>query len=70
MTQFRKQILFFVKKMTYFHGFEADGIFPNAFLTLRHKMPKSPIVRLPAILLDFANHPSGETDCIYEANVK
>ncbi len=37
---------------------------------LRCKMLKSSIARLPAILLDFTNRPSGETDCIYEANVK
>ncbi len=33
-------------------------------------MLKSPIARLPAILLDFINRLSGETDCIYEAKVK
>ncbi len=37
---------------------------------LRCKMLKSPIARLSAILLELINHPSGETDCIYEANVK
>ncbi len=37
---------------------------------LRRKMLKSPIVRLPSILLDFINRPSGGTDFIYEANVK
>ncbi len=30
------------------------------------KMLKSPIARLPAILLDLINCPSGETDCIHE----
>ncbi len=28
------------------------------------------IAQLPVILLDFINRPSGETDCIYDANVK
>ncbi len=37
---------------------------------LRRNMLKSPIARLPAILLDFINCPIGETDWIYEANVK
>ncbi len=37
---------------------------------LRRKTLKSPIARLPAILLDFVNRPSGETDRIYDANVK
>ncbi len=36
----------------------------------RRKMLKSPIARLPAILLDFLNRPSTEAACIYEANVK
>ncbi len=39
------------------------------FAPLR-KMLNSPIAHLPAIVLDFTNHPSGETDYIYEANVK
>ncbi len=37
---------------------------------LRRKMLKSPIARLPAILLYFINRPRGETDCIYEATIK
>ncbi len=37
---------------------------------LRRKMLKLPIARLPAILLDFMNSQSGETDCISEAKVK
>ncbi len=37
---------------------------------LRRKTLKSPIARLPEILLDFVNRPSGETDRIYDANVK
>ncbi len=37
---------------------------------LRRKMLKSPIARLPAILMYFINRPSGETDCIYETTVK
>ncbi len=31
---------------------------------------KVPIARLPAVLLVFINRPSGETECIYEANAK
>ncbi len=37
---------------------------------LRRKMLKSPIARIPAISLDFIYRPSGDADCIYEANVK
>ncbi len=37
---------------------------------LRRKMLKSPIARLPAISLYIINRPSGQTDCICEANVK
>ncbi len=37
---------------------------------LRRQMLKPPIARLPAILIDFINRPSGEMDCIYEAKVK
>ncbi len=37
---------------------------------LRRKMLKLGIARLPAIKLDLTNRPSGETDCIYKANVK
>ncbi len=37
---------------------------------LWRKMLKWPIARLSAMLLDFINHSSGETDCINEANVK
>ncbi len=33
-------------------------------------MLKSPIACLPAILLHFMNRPTGEADCIYEANLK
>ncbi len=38
--------------------------------TLLRKMLKSPIDRLPVILLGFLNRPSGATDCINEVNVK
>ncbi len=37
---------------------------------LRRKMLKPPIARLPAIYMDIINRPSGETDCVYETNVK
>ncbi len=37
---------------------------------LQRKMLKPPIARLPVIKLDYLNRPSGETNCIYEANVK
>ncbi len=37
---------------------------------LRRKMLKSPIARLPAILLYIIDRPSGKTDCIYEAKLK
>ncbi len=37
---------------------------------LRSGVKCSPIARFPAILLYFINRPSGETDCIYETNVK
>ncbi len=32
--------------------------------------PKPPIARLPTILLDLINRPSGEASCIYDAKVK
>ncbi len=35
---------------------------------LRRKVQNSPIARLPAILLDYINRRTGETDCIYEAS--
>ncbi len=37
---------------------------------LRRKMLKLPIARIPTILLDFINRPSGKTDCKYEIDVK
>ncbi len=45
-------------------------IWPTRAFVLRRKMLKSQIARLPGILLDFINRPSGETDCIYEVNFK
>ncbi len=55
----------------------AQGPFRAAFkfsrrvhFALQRKVLKSPIARLPAILLDLITRPSGETDCIYEASVK
>ncbi len=42
----------------------------HVHFALRRIKLKPPIARLPEIVLDFINRPSGETDNIYEANVK
>ncbi len=53
---------------TFFHA--AFKLGRREHFTHRLKMLKSPIARLPAILLDLINRPTWEADCIYEAKKK
>ncbi len=65
-----KYLSIFVKNTSrslYGH-FRVDGM--SNVRAIWCKMLKSPISRRPTVLLDFINRPSGETDGIYEANVK